>query len=95
MYKYINERPTNLSGGEKRRVEIARTLINKPKYIIMDEPTVNLDNKNVVELLKVLKNVNNDYASLLISTHDDRFLEQANKLLSIQNGTLMNMKNNC
>jgi len=89
MDRYIDELPVNLSGGEKRRVEIARVLINKPKYIIADEPTANLDEKNIMVILDILKRVNRDYASLLISTHDLRFLEETKNIYNIKYGKIV------
>ncbi|EQK41521.1 ABC transporter family protein [[Clostridium] bifermentans ATCC 19299] len=89
MDRYIDELPANLSGGEKRRVEIARLLINKPKYIIADEPTANLDEKNIMAILDILKKVNKDYASVLISTHDLRFLEETKNIYNIKYGKLV------
>lgn len=89
MEKYTDELPANLSGGEKRRVEIARMLINKPKYIIADEPTANLDEKNIMLILNILKKANRDYASLLISTHDLRFLEETKSIYNIKYGQIL------
>lgn len=89
MERYIDELPVNLSGGEKRRVEIARVLINKPKCIIADEPTANLDEKNIMVILDILKKVNRDYASVLISTHDLRFLEETKNIYNIKYGKIV------
>ncbi len=64
------EMPGSLSGGEQRRVAIARTLVHRPKLIIADEPTSNLDSKNREIILGYLKMITKKGVSVLISTHD-------------------------
>ena len=64
------EMPGSLSGGEQRRVAIARTLVHRPKLIIADEPTSNLDSKNREIILDYLKKVSEKGVTVLISTHD-------------------------
>lgn len=64
------EMPGLLSGGEQRRVAIARTLVHRPKLIIADEPTSNLDSKNREIILDYLKKVSEKGVTVLISTHD-------------------------
>jgi len=89
MDKYMNDLPIKLSGGEKRRVEIARLLINNPKYIIADEPTANLDENNVRKILDIFKNINKEKSTLLISTHDNRFLKETDNIYKIKYGKLI------
>lgn len=69
--KYKHCKPDSLSGGEKRRVEIIRTIISNPKYLIMDEPTNGLDELNVKKLCDVLQELKKEH-SIVISTHDER-----------------------
>lgn len=85
LYEYADRFPKELSGGQKRRVEIARTLINEPKFIFMDEPSNSLDDKCVEELLNLLLKMKNDERTMLISTHDDRLKQQESRIIYIKN----------
>ena len=71
LINYKEKHPSKLSGGEKRRVEIIRTIINNPKYIILDEPSNGMDEANVIKMCNLL-NTLNDNSSIVISTHDKR-----------------------
>ena len=79
----IESLPSNLSQGEKQRVSIARAIINKPKVIFADEPTAALDDKNTVEVTRLLKETaTNNNATLIIVTHDNRLkAEFENKII--------------
>ena len=68
---YLNRSPFNLNGGEKRRVAIASVLISNPKLLIMDEPTIGLDNNSKKRLMKLLLNLKTKYLkTIIIVTHD-------------------------
>ncbi len=77
LHELRNEFPSSLSSGELKRAAIARTLINSPKYIIMDEPTANLDHKNVVKVLKLLCKYAENGSTVIISSHEEEALEYA------------------
>jgi putative ABC transport system ATP-binding protein len=82
-----NHRPTELSGGEQQRVAIARALINKPKIILADEPTGNLDTKTGLEILQLLKRINKENGqALVIVSHDLRVGELADRTIHLQDG---------
>lgn len=72
-----NEYPSSLSSGEIKRAAIARTLITKPELIIMDEPTANLDRKNVHAVLELLKRFSKDGSTVIISSHEQEALKEA------------------
>jgi putative ABC transport system ATP-binding protein len=88
-----NHRPTEMSGGEQQRVAIARALINKPKIILADEPTGNLDTKTGLEILQLLKRINKENGqALVIVSHDLRVGELADRTIHLQDGHIVNDK---
>jgi ABC-type lipoprotein export system ATPase subunit len=88
-----NHRPTEMSGGEQQRVAIARALINKPKIILADEPTGNLDTKTGLEILQLLKEINKENGqALIIVSHDLRVGELADRTIHLQDGLVVDKK---
>jgi ABC-type lipoprotein export system ATPase subunit len=85
----LNEFPTQLSGGEKQRVAIARAIIHRPKLVICDEPTGNLDDTNTNAFKAMIKEISKTSA-ILIVTHDQRLLEMSDHIQSLKNGKLSN-----
>ncbi|MBQ4634696.1 MAG: cell division ATP-binding protein FtsE [Bacilli bacterium] len=71
--------PDELSGGEKQRVAIARAIVNGPKLLICDEPTGNLDEETSMEIMEVLKNVNEIGTTIIMVTHDTHIVEKMKK----------------
>jgi len=87
----INHLPNQLSGGQQQRVSIGRALINNPALILADEPTGNLDSKNGMEIVELLKMFNKKYnQTLIMITHDERIALQADRIISIEDGRLAN-----
>jgi len=85
----IKHYPTTLSGGERQRVAIARAIINKPKMILADEPTGNLDNTTAEDIKNLfIKLKKEENMSLIIVTHDKRLVEIADEHLHLENGIL-------
>ncbi|MBR1602049.1 MAG: ABC transporter ATP-binding protein [Synergistaceae bacterium] len=85
--------PNELSGGELRRVVIARALINRPKIIIADEPTADLDLENINNIMQIFKNLNEqDGVTLLIVSHDQEALSCGKRLFIMSDG-ILNLKN--
>ena len=84
----VNHRPTQLSGGQRQRVAIARALAVKPKIIIADEPTGNLDSARGAEVMKVLQDLNHQGITLIIITHDPAIAKMARRVVSIHDGKL-------
>lgn len=86
--KFFNY-PNQLSGGEKQRVAVARALINRPKIILADEPTGQLDSKNAWNIFNLLKAFNKKYnTTFLIATHDEKFKIFSNKIFYIKDGVI-------
>ena len=84
----INHKPTEMSGGEKQRIAIARALINNPDIILADEPTGNLDSKSGQQIIDILKNLNSEGKTILIITHDDKIACQCQRIIRIFDGSI-------
>ena len=83
--------PNQLSGGEQQRVCIARALINRPKYLIADEPTGNLDPNTSEEIMKLLLDVNAKGTTVIVSTHDKDIVNKLKKrVISMDHGAMIN-----
>lgn len=82
------EQVSTLSGGEQKRVSIARALINKPDLLILDEPTSDLDEKTADEIKNLLTDLNKKGMTILVVTHDNDFLKLGNKNYEIKAGKL-------
>tara|TARA_B100001287_G_C22682132_1_gene531090 strand:+ start:1848 stop:2528 length:681 start_codon:yes stop_codon:yes gene_type:complete len=85
----LNHRPSELSGGEQQRVAIARSLINKPKLILADEPTGSLDSKNAENILEILKSIKDDKALVIFATHNKSLVSKSDLELTIFNGNVI------
>ena len=86
MNDYKNRLPNELSGGEKQRVSIARALLNKPKLVLADEPTGNLDPATSLEIMNILNSINNQGTSIIMATHDYQLISKnPKKTIRIEN----------
>lgn len=89
MVDKINVRPSKLSGGQQQRVAVARALATRPKFILADEPTANLDTKSAFNLLDIMAKLNHDEKiTLLFSTHDQRVIERARRVITLVDGQI-------
>ena len=85
----MTHKPSELSGGEKQRVAMARALINSPSVVMADEPSGNLDSTNRDELHDLLFKLRDDLGqTFIIVTHDDHFAEQSDRIIHIKDGII-------
>jgi len=90
MLRYKN-RPVNmLSGGERQRVGIARALVKNPKIIIADEPTGNLDSKNSLEIMNIIKSISTKYLVILVTHEEELAKFYANRIVELKDGVIVN-----
>lgn len=86
----INSRPSKLSGGQQQRVAVARALASKPKFILADEPTANLDSKAATTLLEIMENLNREEKiTFIFSTHDPRVVKMARRVITLEDGKVI------
>ncbi|MBD1259758.1 ABC transporter ATP-binding protein [Maribacter polysiphoniae] len=83
----LNSRPGELSGGQQQRVAVARALASKPKIVLADEPTANLDSKSTANLLDIMAKLNKEEkTTFLFSTHDIRVIQKARRVITLVDG---------
>ncbi len=89
LTKVKNNLATDMSGGQQQRTAIARALINKPKIILADEPTGNLDSDTSETVYSILRDINEKYrTTFIIITHDKRIAEKTNRIIEIKDGKI-------
>ena len=87
--------PNDLSGGEQQRCAIGRALINKPKILLADEPTGNLDSKNSLKIMKLLKFYNKKFKQTIVMvTHDDYLASLCDRVITVKDGRIISDKKN-
>lgn len=85
-----NSRPAKLSGGQQQRVAVARALASRPKFILADEPTANLDSTATTSLLELMSVMNKKYQTTFIfATHDQRVMDKAKRIVTIEDGKIL------
>ena len=86
----MNSRPNKLSGGQQQRVAVARALASKPKFILADEPTANLDSRSTGNLLEIMEKLNKEEnVTFIFSTHDQRVVNKAKRVITLQDGAVV------
>ena len=90
LSKKIWNFPSELSGGEKQRVSIARAIVNQPDVIIADEPTGNLDPLNTYDIVQILKKINDLGTTVILTTHNKGVIDSLKKrVLTMENGRII------
>ncbi|MDA0792796.1 MAG: ABC transporter ATP-binding protein [Bacteroidetes bacterium] len=86
----LHKRPAQMSGGQQQRVAVARALASKPRFILADEPTANLDSKATSSLLDIMEKLNKEEGvTFLFSTHDQRVIDRARRVITIEDGKIV------
>lgn len=86
----FDSRPNQLSGGQQQRVAVARALASKPRFILADEPTANLDSQSTSTLLDLMAEMNEkENITFLFSTHDQRVIDKAKRIITIEDGKII------
>jgi putative ABC transport system ATP-binding protein len=87
----MDSRPAKLSGGQQQRVAVARALASKPKFVLADEPTANLDSKSAANLLDIMERLNQqEGVTFIFSTHDPRIMAKAKRIITLEDGKIVN-----
>jgi len=92
MNDRMNHRPSELSGGERQRIAIARALVNEPSILLADEPTGNLDSKTGQEILSLFHKIHSQGNTIIIVTHDRDIANQAQRILFLKDGRIIEDK---
>jgi putative ABC transport system ATP-binding protein len=91
MLEQKNQMPDQLSGGQKQRVAIARALVTRPKLVLADEPTANLDHETAYMILRLMKQMRDNFGiTFIFSTHDTRIIGEAELIFTLEDGRLVN-----
>lgn len=85
----VHHRPSELSGGERQRVAIARALANDPKFLLMDEPTGNIDSNTAREIMDLVKKLNEKGVTTIVVTHDQSVARQAKRPVQMLDGLIV------
>jgi putative ABC transport system ATP-binding protein len=90
LFERANSRPAKMSGGQQQRVAVARALASRPKFVLADEPTANLDSKSATTLLEIMEKLNHEEKiTFIFSTHDARVVKMAHRVITLEDGKVV------
>ena len=90
LYERANSRPAKMSGGQQQRIAVARALASRPKFVLADEPTANLDSKSASTLLEIMEKLNHEEKiTFIFSTHDARVVKMAHRVITLEDGKVV------
>jgi putative ABC transport system ATP-binding protein len=85
----MDHKPAELSGGQQQRVAIARALANNPRFLLLDEPTGNIDSKTAKEIMELIKKLNADGVTIIMVTHDQNIAKLAKRTVQVFDGRII------
>jgi putative ABC transport system ATP-binding protein len=89
--EYADQYPNRISGGEQQRVAVARAVVGQPSIVLADEPTANLDTATSLDLIALMRRLNEEKdATFFFATHDNRLLDRVNRLITLVDGKVAN-----
>ena len=89
----MDKRPSSLSGGQQQRVAVARALASRPRFVLADEPTANLDSESAFKLLDIMRKLNiEEGMTFIFSTHDQRVIDRASRVVKLEDGVIVSDK---
>ena len=90
LFDRMNSRPSKMSGGQQQRVAVARALASRPKFVLADEPTANLDSISATTLLEIMEKLNHEEKiTFIFSTHDARVVKMAHRVITLEDGRVV------
>ena len=84
----MKHKPAELSGGQQQRVAIARALANNPSFLLLDEPTGNIDSKTAHEVMEIIKKLNEKGVTIIMVTHDQHLAREAKRIVQMIDGVI-------
>ncbi len=90
LFERADSRPAKMSGGQQQRIAVARALASRPKFVLADEPTANLDSKSAATLLEIMEKLNHEEKiTFIFSTHDARVVKMAHRVITLEDGKVV------